>query len=512
MIELSLAEIADITSARVHGVTAEDADRIRVTGSVEFDSRAVTQGGLFVAIVGERVDGHDFAGAAFAAGAVAVLGVRPVEGPSLVVGDPLAALAALAAAVARRLPELTVIGITASSGKTSTKDLLASVVERLGPTVAPPGSFNNELGHPYTVLRCDERTRYLILEKSARGVGHITELTRIAPPRIGAVLNVGRAHVGEFGSIEVTARAKGELVEALPPAGSGGVAVLNADDPLVAAMADRTRARVVRFGVGPRREDADPIDVTASNVVLDGTGRPRYTLHTPAGAVDIALRLHGEHQVSNSLAVATIALELGMSMSALADALSEAVPRSGGRMQVIRRDDAVTIIDDSYNANPDSMRAGLSALSAMRAPVTSHSPEAGTPSPGSGRLWAVLGYMGELGPAERAEHAALGFTVTSLGIDRLVVVGDEAQAIHTAAIARAEAWQGSSELVSDTDAALALLHSQLRPGDVVLVKASRSVRLERIVRGLLDVPQALNASQTTETDLHTLMSNKEGTA
>ena len=198
--------------------------------------------------------------------------------PAVVVPDVPAALAALARAVLDRLPEITVVGMTGSSGKTSTKDLLAQLLAELGPTVAPPGSFNNELGHPYTVLRSTVDTRYLVLEKSARGIGHVAWLTRIARPRIGVVLNVGTAHLGEFGSRENIARAKGELVEALP---ADGVAVLNADDPLVLAMADRTAARVVTVGL------AETADVRAVDVTLDERGTPSYELVTAAGSVPV---------------------------------------------------------------------------------------------------------------------------------------------------------------------------------------------------------------------------------
>src|SRR5215831_10754747 len=248
MVRLALAENAAAATGGV--VDAVPDPETAVTGPVVIDSRRVTPGGLFAALPGEHVDGHDYAGAAVAAGAVAVLAARPLPEPvpAIVVPDVTAALAALASAVLRRLPGVTVAGITGSSGKTSTKDLTAQLAERLGPTVAPEGSFNNELGLPLTVLRADERTKYLILEMSARGAGHIAALCDIAPPRIGAVLNVGRAHAGEFGSIDAVAKAKGELPEALP---ADGVAILNADDPRVLAMAARTPARVVTFSVDP---------------------------------------------------------------------------------------------------------------------------------------------------------------------------------------------------------------------------------------------------------------------
>ncbi len=249
MIPLTLAQIAEITGGQLHGDPAA-----LVTGEVVIDSRRAGPGGLFAAVAGERADGHDFAPAAVAAGAVAVLATRPVPvpsvlAPSVIVADVPAALAALARFVAGALPGVAIAGITGSSGKTTTKDLAAQLIERLGPTIAPAGSFNNEFGHPLTVLRADTTTRYLVLELSARGPGHIAYLCRIAPPRYGVVLNVGHAHAGEFGGLDQVARAKGELVEALP---ADGAAILNADDPRVLAMAARTAARVVTFGVDDR--------------------------------------------------------------------------------------------------------------------------------------------------------------------------------------------------------------------------------------------------------------------
>jgi UDP-N-acetylmuramoyl-tripeptide--D-alanyl-D-alanine ligase len=453
VIPLRLDEIAGL----VGGALADAPDpAATVTGTVEFDSRQVTPGGLFVALPGERVDGHDYAGAAVAAGAVAALTARPVGVPAVVVPDVLDALATLAHEVLARLPELTVIGVTGSSGKTSTKDLLAHVLGRLGPTVAPPGSFNNELGHPYTVLRADRRTRYLVLENSARGVGHIAALCGIAPPRIGVVLNVGSAHLGEFGSREAIASAKGELVEALPAGDLGGVAVLNADDPLVAAMAARTTATVRTFGL---REGAD---VRAIDASLDERGRPHYTLVTrDSQRAPVHMRLYGEHHIPNSLAVAAVALELGMPLDEVAQALSTARAASRWRMEVTDRADGVTVINDAYNANPESMRAALHALTRIAA---------------GRRAWAVLGQMAELGEAADAEHAELGREVAKLGIARLVVVGEQAAPIHAAAVADG----AHSVKVADAAAATELLRRELHPPDVVLVKASRAAALERV--------------------------------
>ncbi|MCO1597879.1 UDP-N-acetylmuramoyl-tripeptide--D-alanyl-D-alanine ligase [Micromonospora sp. RHAY321] len=445
MIALSLAEVAAAVDGRL--VAADPA--ATVTGPVEFDSRKVAPGSLFVAFPGEKVDGHDYAAAAVASGAVAVLGTREVPGvPMVLVADALTAMGRLARAVVDRLPGLTVVGLTGSSGKTTTKDLIGQLTARLGATVAPPGSFNNELGHPYTALQAGPDTRYLVLEKGSRGVGHVRYLCEVVPPRISVVLNVGTSHIGEFGSQETIALAKGELVEALP---SDGLAVLNADDPRVDAMASRTRARVVRYGEAP---DAD---VRAEDVTLDDRGRASYTLVTPEGSAPVRLGLTGRHQVSNTLAAAAVARELGMPLADLATALGELGLVSTRRMDVFDRPDGVTVIDDSYNANPASMSAALKALATL----------------GRGRRTvAVLGYMAELGPFERDGHAEVGQLAAELGVDRLLVVGEPAAPIHEGATAVGN-WGGESVLLTDQAAAVEVLRGELRPGDVVLVKGSR---------------------------------------
>lgn len=444
MIRLSLAEVAAAVAGRL---VAADPSAV-VTGSVEFDSRKVGPGGLFVAFPGERVDGHDYAEGAIRTGAVAVLGTRVLPGvPMVLVADARLALGRLARAVVDRLPELTVVGLTGSSGKTSTKDLIAALTARLGPTVAPPGSFNNELGHPYTALQADPGTRYLVLEKGARGVGHVSYLCEVVPPQISVVLNVGVAHIGEFGSRETIALAKGELVAALP---AEGLAVLNADDDLVAAMATRTRARVVRFG------EAADADVRAVDVVLDERGRPSFTLVTPEGRAPVRLGLTGRHQVSNSLAAAAVARELGMPVTELATALGELGLVSSRRMDVFERVDGVTVIDDSYNANPASMAAALRALAGFE----------------RRRTIAVLGYMAELGPYEQDGHVEVGQLAAALGVDRLLVVGEAAAPIHQGATSVRD-WEGESVQLTDQAGAVEVLRGDLRPGDVVLVKGSR---------------------------------------
>jgi UDP-N-acetylmuramoyl-tripeptide--D-alanyl-D-alanine ligase len=438
MIPMTLAEIAAITGGTpVHG----DAT---VTGGVEYDSRRIGPGGLFVAFAGEHADGHDFAAAAVAAGAAGVLGSRDTGEPGVVVADPLAALATLARAVVDRLPQLTVVGLTGSSGKTTTKDYIGQLLSRLGPTVAPAGSLNNELGFPYTALQATAETRFLVLEMGARGIGHIRYLTEVAPPRIGLVLNVGAAHIGEFGSVSGTARAKGELVEALP---ADGVAVLNADDPLVAAMAGRTAARVVRFG------ESAGADVRAVGVTLDDRGRASYTLDGRR----VRLGVTGAHQVSNTLAAAAVALELGMSPDEVAEALGGIGIVSSRRMDVFDRPDGVTVIDDSYNANPSSTAAALRALAAMGA---------------DRRTVAVLGYMAELGEHEVAGHRDVGRLAAELGVGRLIAVGGNARPVLDGA-AEVAAWKGEAVFAADQEAAVAALQEDLRTGDVVLVKGSR---------------------------------------
>lgn len=442
MIALTLAEIAAATGGTL--VAADPA--AVVTGSVEYDSRKVAPGGLFLAFPGERADGHDFAASAVGAGAVAVLGSRAVPGvPMIVVDDVLAAVGLLARAVLDRLPDLTVIGVTGSSGKTTTKDLIGQVVSLAGPTVAPAGSPNNELGLPHTVLRADETTRFLVLEMGARGVGHLRYLCEIAPPRIGVVLNVGSAHLGEFGSVEAIARAKGELVEALPP---DGVAVLNADDPLVAAMASRTAAPVVTVGRAPGAA------LRATEVTLDAQGRAAYRLN---GVDQVRLAVAGEHQVGNSLAAVAVGRAVGLTAARCAAALADSRLVSSRRMDVFNRADGVTVIDDSYNANPASTTAALRALAAM----------------GDGRRTvAVLGYHAELGDFERAGHEEVGRVAAETGVDLLIVVGTPAGPIHDGAVAQRQ-WGGEAVLVSDQDAAIGVLRHRLRPGDVILVKGSR---------------------------------------
>jgi UDP-N-acetylmuramoyl-tripeptide--D-alanyl-D-alanine ligase len=504
VIDLTVAQIAAIVGGELADISAQDAAGLHVTGTVEFDSRKVTSGGLFLALPGARSDGHDHAASAAATGAVAVLAARPVGVPAIVVAPQaadarkvdgglagvlehdtdgsgaavLAALAKLAAAVAAELVAggLTIVGITGSSGKTSTKDLLAAVLAPLGEVVAPPGSFNNELGHPWTVLRATASTDYLILELSARHPGNIAALAAIAPPAIGVVLNVGTAHLGEFGSREAIAKTKAELPQAVQ---RSGVVVLNVDDPAVAAMAEVTAARVVRVS-RHSHTDAGPADVWAGPVTLDELARPQFTLHSAEAAVDVSLAVHGDHQVSNALCAAAVALECGATTGQVANALAGAGPVSGHRMRVSTRTDGVTVIDDAYNANPDSMRAGLQALAWISS------------SRGAGRRrsWAVLGEMAELGEDAISEHDRIGRLAVRLDVSRLIVVGigRSMSAMHHGAVMEGS-WGGEAAVVADADAALTVLRAELQPGDVVLVKASNAAGLGALADSLVaDTP------------------------
>ncbi len=461
MIAMTLAEIAAV----VGGVLTDDAHAgVTVTGPAFVDSRVAERGGLFVAVVGERVDGHDYAEAAGEAGAAAVLSTRATDRPGVLVDDPVAALARLAHHVLARLTDVRVVALTGSQGKTSTKDVLAQVLGASGRTVATYGSFNNELGLPLTVLRANPTTRYLVLEMGARHLGDLRASCAVAPPDLSLVLNVGKAHLGEFGSQQGIAQAKGEIVEALGPSGT---AVLNADDPLVAAMAVRTSARVVTFGVAPGA------DLRFGEVTVDDLGRPSFLLAHDGREARVSMGLVGEHHAGNAAAAAAVAVSLGIDLGVVADALATATATSRGRMEVHERGDGVTVIDDAYNANPDSMRAALKALAAI-----------GRGRPGA-RTVAVLGEMRELGASAHEEHDALGRLAVRLDIHQLLVVGEAAKSIHLGASLEGS-WGHESVFVADADEALGWLRRELVPGDVVLFKASNSVRLGRVAAAVLE--------------------------
>jgi UDP-N-acetylmuramoyl-tripeptide--D-alanyl-D-alanine ligase len=463
VIPLSVAGIATAVGGTLAGA---DPDAV-VTAPASIDSRTVAAGGLFVAFAGEKVDGHDYVAGAVQRGAVAALTTRAVDGPCVVVENTERALGALARYVVDRLPDLVIVGLTGSQGKTSTKDLIAQLLRTQGPTVAPSGSFNNEIGHPLTALRCDPDTRFLVSEMGARHRGDIAYLTAITPPRIGLVLNVGLSHIGEFGSQDAIAVAKGELIEALPP---DGYAVLNADDHRVRQMTARTRATTILFG------EADEADVRAGDITLDDHGRPSFTLHLDKEEHSVALQLVGEHNVPNALAAAAVAHAVRMPADAIAAGLAAATAESKWRMEVTERADGVTVINDAYNANPDSMRAALKALVAIGRAR-------------GARTWAVLGEMRELGAASTREHDAVGRLAVRLDVNRLVAVGEAARPIQLGA-AHEGSWGEESVYAENAGAALDLLRRELRAGDVVLVKASRAVGLESLAADLLGDAEA----------------------
>ena len=462
MIPLTLEEIALAVGGTPHGAAAPGPT---VTGPAVIDSREVTEGTLFAAIVGERSDGHDHAPGAYEAGAAAVLGSRAVDGPCVVVDDVVEALTTLARHVRDRL-DAVVIGLTGSVGKTTTKDLIAQILEREGPTVATARSYNNEIGLPVTVLRADAGTRYLLLEMGAGNPGDITHLAQVARPRLGLVLRVASAHMLTLGSIEGVAKAKSELVRELPPAAEGGVALLNADDDRVAAMAAVTEAEVVFHGLGASAA------VRATDVTTGPMGHASFTLHTPSGQARVELRLPGAHQVGNALAAANVANALGIPADRIADALGAAEPRSPNRFQVTERADGVTVIDDAYNANPVSMRAALRTAASIA---------------DGRRLIAVLGEMtGQHDTADK--HAAIGALVAEIGIGDLVVVG-AGTGPNALAVAARDAGV-FVHAVPDRAAAIERAGHLLRSSDLVLVKASSEIGLSKVAAALKEAPAA----------------------
>ncbi|CAB5043389.1 MAG: UDP-N-acetylmuramoyl-tripeptide--D-alanyl-D-alanine ligase [Actinobacteria bacterium] len=459
MIALTAAEIAVITQGRLGQGTDP---QLVVTGIARIDSRDLSPGDLFVAFEGETLDGHDFVQQAMSNGAALSLVTRPVAGPHVVVSNMLDAVSALARHNAQALQSTcTIIGLTGSSGKTSTKDLLASVLETAGETVAPPGSFNNELGFPLTVLRANLNTKYLVLEMGARGVGHLALLCSIAQPKVGIVLNVGAAHLGEFGDLETTARAKSEVVATLP---ADGIAVLNSDDDRVRVMTTVTKARCVYFG------DSDDALVGAENVIVGTDGCARFDLRISGSASErVALKVAGRHQVSNALAVAATAISIGISPQAVAEALSNAGPRSPWRMQVEQGANDVTVINDAYNANPDSMQAALVAAADIA---------------NGRRLGIVVGEMLELGNQSGTAHVALGTAVAKAAPAWVIAVGSVSEQIESGAVSAGV----SPDVISRVDDAPLAIRKALelaQPGDVVLIKASRGIGLEVVAQALV---------------------------
>jgi len=454
VIDLTFSEIAAAVGGEL--LRVPDADAIVTAASVHTDSRLVATGDIFFALPGEVTDGHLFAPTAVQNGAALVVVEHELdlEIPQLLVPNGVTALSDLARVViahVRATGRLQVVAVTGSNGKTTTKNMLLAILSAQGPTVAPLGSFNNEVGAPISMLRVVPDTRFLVVEMGADAVGDVAKLVSVADPDVGIVLKVGLAHVGKFGSQDEIAKAKSEMVSGLR---DDAHAVLNADDPRVAAMAGVTRAAVTTFGLGVA--DVRAVDIEAS---ASGTS---FTVETDGDSIPVHLRILGEHHVTNALAAITAAGALGVPVAEAASALETMVRAERWRMEVLERPDGVTVINDAYNASPDSMAAALKTL----AQVTRD----------SRRSVAVLGEMAELGDYADDEHDRIGRLAVRLNVGQLVVVGHRARHIHNAAGLEGS-WDGESVLVASADEAYDLLRDTLQPGDVVLVKSSGSAGL-----------------------------------
>lgn len=464
MIKLSVSEIASAINGAVHGDGT-----VSVFGSVETDSRLISAGDLFVAKPGEVTDGHEFAQQAVGAGAVAVVVERFIEdlnAPQIVVEDSVAALGRLAQFVLaeiRKSTDLRVIGVTGSNGKTTTKNMLNAILSKVAETIAPIESYNNEVGAPYSILQTTLSTKFLVVELGAGGVGSIKYLTEIAKPDLGVILKVGLAHVGEFGGIEVTAKIKGELAKGMP---TGSKLILNADDGYVAEMANHTKSQVVWFGTASEAG----YRATDQSLTIEGT---QFTLHWPDGATSkVHLQILGEHHVMNALAAAAVSDQLGVSRELIVSTLDQLPLAERWRMQVQHRADGVTIINDAYNASPDSTKAALQTLAQL--------------GRSGRRTIAILGEMAELGNQSREQHDAIGRIVVRLNIDQLIVVGQGAKLIHMGA-EQEGSWAGESKFFESIDEALDHVRGMLMAGDLVLVKSSKSANLRYLGDDLMEL-------------------------
>src|SRR5437588_1712457 len=448
---MSLTEVLQATHGRLVSGPREAA-----FARLVIDSREVTAGGMFVALKGEQQDGHAYIGQAVDRGATGILCERApvgVLGPAIVeVADTRQALVDLTADRLRRQP-VPIVAITGSAGKTTTKELIAHVLGRRLRVHKSEGNLNTYTGIPMTIFRMDPRDRALVVEYAMSRAGEIRELTRVAPPTIGVVLNVGLAHVGLLGSIEAVAAAKRELVEGLAP---GGLAVLNADDPRVRSMAGVAR----RFTLYGFSSDAA---VRAERVRLHGLEGSTFTLLTPRGKAEVYLRLPGHHSVSNALAVAAVALEFEFDAPAIASALHGFRPPSR-RLNIVSGRNGSTVIDDSYNASPGSMQAALEVLRL---------------APRGALKIAVLGDMLELGDHAERAHEEIG-SLAGKTADIVIAVGDYASRVVQSA-RRAGLATDRAFVVEGAEQAVAALAPLLTAQTQVLVKGSRGMRLERVV-------------------------------
>ena len=450
MIDISFNQLATIMSGTAHG----SAELSSIT-EFHFDSRAIKSGDVFLALHGENADGHDFVDDALAKGAALSIVTKPVNGAHIVVDDVLQAIAKLATYVRETLSDMKVVGITGSQGKTTTKDMVHTILANEGRTIAAQGSFNNDLGVPLTLLRCDNATKFCIVEMGARHGGDISALTRIASPNVGAVLKVGNAHIGEFGSQEKIAAAKGELIAGLK---AGATAILGTYDSFTPQMPVGQGVSKITFG------ETHACNVRAADIEFKG-GFAHFDLVTPDGREPVELRVMGLHQIANALAAAAIAFALGISTHRIASSLSTHESASKWRME-IHEGSEMLLINDAYNANPESMEAALRTLIIL-------TQERG------GRSWAFLGTMHELGPDSTRMHSEIGSLAAKLGIDHLVAIGNRDF------LANLPDSNMTTHYFSTVNEVVPLLN-EFEAGDVILVKASRAEHLEVLADSIIN--------------------------
>jgi UDP-N-acetylmuramoyl-tripeptide--D-alanyl-D-alanine ligase len=455
MIPISIAKIAEIVEGQI--VNLDPA--LIIEQSPEIDSRKVDENSFFVALIGEKVDGHQYAKESIAKGAKFVLGSKVGDYPAIIVDDPIEALSKLATYNRNALENLTVIGITGSQGKTTVKDMLAQILAPIANTVWTEASFNNELGVPLTLLKANLNSKYVILEMGARHVGDISHLCHIARPNIGVVLVVGTAHIEIFGSQADIAKAKKELIDSLA---EDGIAILGSSDPFTPKMADGRSIKKIIYGDHLNKDYA--IDIRATDIELR-EGLPHFELVTPMGRAPITLQYHGLHQINNALAAISVAISLGVNFEKVCSLISLAKPMSKWRMEIKELQD-ILIINDAYNANPESMKAAIETLAHFS-------------SIRGGQSWAILGKMWELGRLSLEQHEKLGKIVAENEIDHLVEVGDNGIINGAREVNPNLGYHPISTLEDFME-----LTENFVAGDAILIKASRAEGLEKFYLAL----------------------------
>jgi UDP-N-acetylmuramoyl-tripeptide--D-alanyl-D-alanine ligase len=438
----------------------------REFSSVSTDTRTIKRGALFVALEGPSFDGHNFIEAAAKGGAAGALVARqqPIDLPQIVVEDPLTALSAFAHQWRRQF-RIPVVGVTGSNGKTTTKELIGSILAQLGPTLVTRGNLNNHIGVPLTLLELTDQHRYAVIEMGANHLGEIAHLAAIAAPTIGIVTNAGAAHLEGFGSLHGVATGKGEMFQALPVE---GVAVVNADDQFAPMWRDLSTAdRVLTFGF---EQQADFMAHRVNEISAAAGFRSEFNMVTPDGTIAATLPLGGLHNLRNALGAAAAACAAGASIEQIVVGLA-AMKTVAGRLELKPAINGAFIVDDSYNANPSSLKAGLDATRGF-----------------AGARWLVLGEMKELGDSSDELHAEVGRYARQAGIERLLAVGEGSRF-------SVEAFGPGGRWFADLDALIREARAQLTSGVVVLIKGSRANRLER-------VSAALSVSPSTSTNGH----------